>query len=233
MNFIVKNTTLPNLLDLIAPHYCRGCKAIGNPICDCCKNNIILNFSNYCPNCKTPNPTGKCTKCKSLPPTFVIGNRNELIGQLVHDLKYRSTRALSKPLADILNETLPSIDGKVDIVPLPTIHSHVRQRGLDHTYLIAKQLAKLRGPNYQVNPILTRAKNTVQVGADRAARLSQANLAYSINPNTSINSNTTYLLFDDVWTTGASMKAAIKKLRTIGAKKILVAVLAVSQINQK
>ena len=231
MSNIVKNTTFPSPIDLLAPHSCRGCSRIGKVLCDRCKNNIILDHSNFCPNCKTINSTGQCQKCKSLPPIFVIGNRSNLIGKLVHDFKYQSTRALSKPLAEILHYTLPTIDGPVVVVPLPTIHRHIRERGLDHTYLVAKHLAKLR--HYPVQKTLLRAKNTVQVGANRRDRLTQARSAYQINSNKiKIDSNTTYILFDDVWTTGASVKAAVKKLRQAGVQKIIVAILAVSRLDQ-
>ena len=230
MTNIVKNTTFPSFLDLLAPHSCRGCGRIGSILCDRCKNNIILDHSNFCPNCKKPNPTGKCQKCKSLPPVFVINNRNNLIGSLVHDYKYNSVRSLAAPLAEILHHTLPTIDGPVAIIPLPTINRHIRQRGLDHTYLITKHLAKLR--HYSVQKLLLRAKNTVQVGSNRQDRLAQASSAYQINPKIKVSPDTTYILFDDVWTTGASMKAAIKKFRQAGVHKIIVAILAVSRLDQ-
>ena len=83
---IVKNTTFISPLDLLAPHSCRGCGAIGTILCDCCKNNIISHPLNLCPKCKHKIPTGNCSNCKDLPPTFVVGKRSELIGTLIHDL---------------------------------------------------------------------------------------------------------------------------------------------------
>lgn len=228
---IVKNTTFPSLLDLLAPHSCRGCGRMGEVFCNCCKNDIILNRKNYCPNCKRLNLTGQCPKCHSLPPTFIVGERDSILGDLIHNYKYNSTRALAKPLAELLNQTLPAIDGKTSIIPLPTITPHIRSRGFDHTYKIAKTLAKLRGKDYTVEKILFRAENTVQVGSDKKTRLKQATEAYKINEKFDINPTTTYLLFDDVWTTGASMKSAIKKLQQAGAKKIIVAILALSRLN--
>ena len=231
MPIIVKNTTFPGLLDLLAPHSCRGCGHTGQVLCHRCKNDIILNHINFCPNCKAKNFTGKCPKCKSLPPTFVASYRTGLIDHLIHDFKYNSTRALAEPLAEILHHILPSINEPAVIIPLPTINSHIRERGLDHTYLIAKKLAHLR--HYKVHNILIRNQNTVQVGSDRKTRLSQAKSAYTINPKIEIDPNATYILFDDVWTTGASIKTATKKLRQAGAKKIIIAILAVSSFNQK
>lgn len=231
MSFIVKNTTFPNLLDLLAPHSCRGCGRLGNVLCDCCKNNIVKNTKNYCPNCKKENPTGNCKNCKDLPPTFVVGIRDEIIGNLISDFKFHSVHALALPLAKILNEILPNLNEMVSIVPLPTINQHIRKRGLDHTLLIAKKLAKLRGKNYRIEKVLIRNNNSVQVGSNAKIREEQAIKAYTIKPKTKINPDKTYLLLDDVWTTGASMKAALKKLREAGAKKIVIVLLAVNRLD--
>ena len=47
-----------------------------------------------------------------------------------------------------------------------------------------------------------------------------------------VSSGAKYLLVDDVWTTGASMKAAVKKLQEAGARKIIVGLLALSRLNE-
>lgn len=216
---IVKNTTLPSLLDILAPHSCRGCGRIGNILCNRCKNDIILENSNA--KIKTPN---------SFPPTFVVGQRIGLLDNLIQDLKYHSVRAVAKTLAILLHQTLPRFESSTTIVPLPTISKHIHSRGLDHTLLISKHFAKIR--HFKVEKLLIRNQNTVQVGTDRQTRIKQAAKVYSINPSIKVNPDTTYILFDDVWTTGASMKAAVKKLRQAGVKKIIVAILAVSDINQ-
>ncbi len=227
MSFIVKNTTFPGLLDLLAPHSCRGCGRIGEALCECCKNNIISNYINVCPNCKSPNLIGKCTICNNLPPTFIAGRRNELIGRLIHDLKFYSVHTLAKPLAEIINTKLPNIDGKVIVVPLPTINRHIHERGLDHTLLIAKNLSKLR-QNWETKPQLIRANNTVQIGSSKSQRQAQAAQAYNLNQRIPIDASATYILLDDVWTTGASMRSAIKKLWQAGVEKIILAILALS-----
>ena len=223
---IVKITTILNPLELIAPHSCRGCGQLGEILCDRCKKNLVKQHVNICPNCKSLNPTGKCPFCADLPPTYVIDKRSELIGNLIHDLKYHSVRALAPPLAEIINQILPPIKGNLAIVPLPTTSKHIRQRGFDHTALIAKKLAKLR--HCHSIDLLVRAENSVQVGSNRKTRLVQASRAYEVNPHCLVDQNTTYILFDDVWTTGASLRAAYKKLQDAGAKKIIIAVLALS-----
>lgn len=223
----MKNTTLISPVDMLCPFPCKGCGAIESVICECCKNNIIDDYVNYCPNCKRIlDYSAKCKHC-NLPMTYVVGWRDELIGTLVHDLKYNSTRQIGKTIAEILDEILPVFDEKLHIVPLPTIKKHVRERGLDHTLLIAKKLAKRRG--WKVDKILGRNRNTVQVGSDERTRKKQASKAYRVIGE--IDRQATYLLLDDVWTTGASMKAAIRELKKAGATKIVVVVLAISRIK--
>ena len=226
---IVKNTTIINLLDLLAPHSCRGCGCIGQPLCDCCKNYIIKSHQNLCPVCHTPNLNGQCPNCPHLPPIFIAGTRDNLLGDLIQDFKYHSVRALAYPLAEILDHTLPTTNQQTFIIPLPTINKHIRERGLDHTYLIAKHFAKLRGPNYHVTRLLVRTKNSVQVGSSRKTRLTQASSAYNLAPHTQIDPTATYILFDDIWTTGASLQAAYSLLQKAGAQNIIIAVLALSE----
>ena len=232
---IVKTTTFPSLLDVIAPHYCRGCGHIGKPICDRCEKNILRSNHNLCPLCKQKIKSGICSHCKnnksiSLPPSFIIGERSGLLNDIIHDYKYNSVRAYAKPLAKMLDYRLPKIDGTVNIVPLPTINSHIRSRGLDHTLLIAKKLAHLH-PSYKVTKLLLRNANTIQVGSNHDQRIAQAANAYRINPKININKNATYILLDDVWTTGASLQSAVKILKANGVEKIILAILSLSILN--
>ena len=231
MGFIVKNTTLLNPIELIAPHSCRGCGSIGSPLCERCKNNIYLERQDICPNCKAPKAGHKCEHCSALPPIFAIGDRASLMGKLVHDYKYSSVRALGRGLSDLANMVLPNFIGRVVLVPLPTISRHVRERGFDHTLDLARRLVRMRD-GWSVELALERARNTVQVGASETARLTQAKHAFKINPKIQLNETTTYLLLDDVWTTGASMKAANKILSKAGAKKIAMLILAISQTSR-
>ena len=221
---IVKNTTIIGPFDLLAPHSCRGCGLIGKPLCDCCKKNIINNHQNICPVCHQLNPTGKCSNCQSLPPTFIVGHRDDLIGTLVHDFKYDSLRALALPLAEIIHHILPTTDNSI-IVPLPTIGRHIRERGFSHTDLLAKKLAKLH-PHSTALPLLTRTKNTIQVGSSRKTRIANASSTYGLAPKAKIDPSAAYILLDDVWTTGASMQSAYAVLKQAGASKIILALLA-------
>lgn len=238
MSFIVKNTTKWRLFDLVCPHSCRGCGRLGAVLCECCKNNIKSAKVAICPLCKcsVAMKTGKCPDCEvAFCWLGVVGWREGALAKLVKDFKYKSVRAAGEVLVELLDERVPEdlggmcggVEGtgsglkrndevEVVVVPLSTIGRHVRERGLDHTAILAKKLAKRRGWKYEKT--LGRATDVVQVGTKATERKKQAENTYEVVRG--VSGEKLYLLVDDVWTTGATMLAAEKVLREAGAKKI-------------
>lgn len=235
MGFDVKNTTKVGLLDLFCPYTCRGCGALGSVVCECCKKHMLAQRRNICPICKrkVERTEQKCRDC-DLPfqRLYVGGYREGSLAKAISEYKYQSVRALGRFLGELLLETMPEDLGveaeKVIVVPLPTIGKHVRQRGLDHTKNLAKRLAKARGWNWE--KILTRATDTVQVGKAAEERKEQAAKTYQIAGR--VEADKTYVLLDDVWTTGASMLAAAKMMRKAGAENLIGVVLATGKANE-
>lgn len=231
MDFVVKNTTKWGLLDLLCPHSCRGCGALGTVLCERCKKYITAEHKTICPYCYRilANDTDVCQDCKTPFLGFwIAGWRKQTLAKLVSDLKYKSVRACSDMLAELLDYSIPKSgfkDANVAVVPLPTIGKHIRERGIDHTLLLAKKLAKRR--SWQVEKLLQRATDTIQVGTNAAKRRQQAMSTYALARK--IDPNKAYLLLDDVWTTGASMQAAAKIFQQAGAKKLYGAVIEIGQ----
>lgn len=172
----------------------------------------------------------KCPNCETeMLGLFAVGWREGVLKKLVSEFKYESVRAVGEVLAEMLDEAIPDLSkvlpegAEVVVVPLPTIGKHVRKRGLDHTLILARKLAKKRG--WKCERVLGRAADTVQVGAKAKERQEQAKRAYEVSRK--VDSGKYYLLLDDVWTTGASMKAAEQVMREAGAKKVMGAVIEV------
>lgn len=172
----------------------------------------------------------KCPNCETeMLGLFAVGWREGVLKKLVSEFKYESVRTVGEVLTEMLDETIPDLSvvlpegAEVVVVPLPTIGKHVRKRGLDHTLILARKLAKKRG--WKCGRILERAADTVQVGAKAKERQEQAKRAYEVSRK--VDSGKYYLLLDDVWTTGASMKAAEQVMREAGAKKVMGAVIEV------
>ncbi len=131
-------------------------------------------------------------------------------------MKLASARDATKIIAQCMDENAPYYDDGVIVSFVPTVPSHVRQRGFNHTKLIAQEFARLRGLEYR--ELLSRCDNSKQVGKSRQQRLSQLKGVFSTN--NAVDSEKSFLLIDDVTTTGATLTEATKTLKKSGFKNI-------------
>lgn len=171
-----------------------------------------------------PSNTGVCSDCKdkvAYTRAWCVGERVDGLAQLIDGYKFHRVRAGYRVLAGLLDTRLPEVPAETVVVPVPTIPRHIRQRGYDHTLLLAHEFARRR--HLALDNSLKRATNTVQLGSSRQQRLRQAQEAFLV-PNTV--RPLTYLLIDDVITTGATVDEAAKKLRVAGALDIWLGVVA-------
>lgn len=211
------------LISIFAPHYCTNCLKVGTKLCDHCMNNINIEPLSNCLQCAGPLIKQTCSNCK-LPYSYIDSYlpRTGVIKQLIEDFKFNGARATAKPLAKILDNQMPHFPGQVVITYLPTARAHIRQRGYDHSRLIAKHLARRR--KLKLQNLLIRKRTARQVGSSRQARLQQAKGLYK--SRRSLDPKVTYILIDDVVTTGASVYYAAKAMRAAGAEKIAVITVA-------
>ena len=237
MSFVVKNTTISRLLDLVCPHICRSCGRLGKVLCDCCKDDNIRQHENICPLCKKclGSQELKCNECETeFEMVVVAGWKEAALGKIVAEYKYKSVRAAGEVMAELLNYAIEEKIGELDdwedtvIIPLPTISRHIRERGFDHTWDLAEKLAQRRG--WKVEKLLERAKDTVQVGMSAAIRQAQAKEAYQVCGK--IVPGQRYMLIDDVWTTGASVMGAARAMRKAGAEKLAVGVVVTTKARE-
>lgn len=222
----VKITTFEWILDIIYPCYCKGCGKIGTSFCDCCF------FDNM-----RKNPPFSTSKDPDFRRIFACGIRDGLLKEFISEYKFSSRRHYARVLSRLLYETILRLSPEVSrgekyvIVPLPTISRHIRERGFDHIGRICREFSALS--EFSVVPALLRANSAVQVGSDAKTRLKQAKGAYIINSKVTLDPKSHYLLVDDVWTTGASMRAARGILATelgrLGAKKIKISAIVLSK----
>ena len=110
------------------------------------------------------------------------------------------------------------------IVPLPLHWSRYAFRWYNQAYEIAKVISKYSGK--PVVSILQRNKKTeFQSGLSRDERILNVNHVFEIlDTNIEQYAGKSILLIDDVMTTGATVTAAVKALRRMQPKKIIVGV---------
>ena len=156
------------------------------------------------------------------------GMKMGILSDLVSEYKYQSRRhyaeRLSRVMYEVVRRLSPMIVTRPEeyiLVPLPTIRKHIRSRGFDHILMLCKVFSAISG--VRVCQALCRANSAVQVGSDAKTRLEQAKEAYLINSKVNLEKERRYILVDDVWTTGASMRAAScvleAELMRLGVKK--------------
>ena len=210
---------LDKLISLISPHHCVVCSDMADGMCKKCMLQLKPFNLHNCILCGYGLNTGSrcCSSCE-------LANVNQLITvkmskdlrKLLHEYKYNNKRAFCKVLAQIVSNNIDNTGRNYIIVPLPTSSKHRRQRGYDHILNIVRHLSKMTNCEYEM--VLRRKTNFRQVGADRQTRFIQVENAfisrYPLSPDR------TYVIFDDVITTGATITSAVRALRSGGARKI-------------
>lgn len=218
----VKITMIDRLLSTLAPHLCYECQKIGSILCDNCKYNIIDDNFSACIMCGGATlGENICQSCLSVfEHAWCVNERRDVLKNILNDYKFHRVYAAHHDLAELLVERTPILPADCTVVPIPTISSHIRQRGYDHMLAIARVFAKKK--ELMVSTPLVRKTATVQTGRTRKERLKQAEDAFDLKAP---RLHGTYILIDDVVTTGATLRAAASLLRQHGADEVWAVVL--------
>ena len=217
---------IDKLLTFVAPHHCCGCGEVGHPLCVSCINNIIDEPFTQCVACLRPSvrSSGLCHKCR-LPYSraFVGGSHTGTLDMAIDSYKFMMVREMSKSLTAVVDAFLPELPQNAVLVPVPTIATHVRERGFDHTKMLVRDIAAIRKYSYATS-LLCRRTQTVQRGASARERNWQAEKAFRVRGK--VDDAKIYVLVDDVMTTGATLRYGAETLRQAGAKEVWILVLA-------
>ena len=217
---------IDELLTITAPHVCCGCGWQGYLLCNDCKNNITFDKISVCLLCLMPcKDDGLCAVCASkvaYKKAWFVGWRKDELERLIDAYKFERAKSAHETAVDLLDSMVPQLPSDVVVVPVPTISRHIRQRGYDHTLLIAKGFAKKRG--LKLERLVRRITSTSQLGKSARERHLQASEAFAVRGQ--LDETATYLLIDDIVTTGSTIKYAAQALREAGAREVWVAVVA-------
>ena len=222
-----------NLLDLIFPKRCLECGRIGKYFCDRCSSKIrfIVTRETICPICARSAIDGRthpyCQTSYTLDGLTSFFHYDVIIRKAVKAIKYRFVSDLAKEFIGLiprssLNQVtnLPTNQDTI-VIPVPLHPSRLRFRGFNQAELLGSLIAKKL--NVPTNTgILKRVRSTIpQVEMkDRNKRLVNMEKAFSIQPLTINHKPLTISLFDDVFTTGATMRSAASVLKRAGVNNI-------------
>lgn len=107
-------------------------------------------------------------------------------------------------------------------IPMPITPTRLRERGFNQATLITQAVVK-KDVRYQYKEILIKQHDTEKqaVQSSRHARARNMKNCFTTNPQYFPEKNTLYVVIDDVITTGATMKEALRTLRIAGYKNCI------------
>lgn len=215
------------ILDFIFPKQCVGCRKIGEYLCKDCKKTLQPHME-ICPGCHNYSRDYQtCLDCKSqwdfmLDGILIPFSYSWFLKKIILKLKYYHKKSVVDFLiqrvflAIQVNNTLSQKISKWKVV-ISWIPSHRYRRYFvkwyNQSYLLAKELWNYLWIQYV--EILKKNKSTKsQASLDREGRLKNLKNVFSIEDKLHILSHVdTFILVDDVTTTGSTMNEVAKLIK--------------------
>jgi ComF family protein len=221
------------LVDALFPRRCLGCGRYGSYCCTACLGSLHFPRELSCPSCGNPSPLGAfCAECapgRSLRGVWVAQHYgNHLVRELIHHVKYDGLTELATTLGHILVATLRAFDlppawhdtprGAWHLTPVPLAPLKLRQRNFNQAAVLANVVHEEAG--LPLGLVLARTRHTKPQNKltpeERAQNVAEA---FAVVPGAEVH-NKTFILVDDVYTSGATLEACAAALTAAGAREV-------------
>jgi ComF family protein len=185
--------------ELVSPSTCAACDA------------RVKWRTAFCPSCA-------CTlvPAKTDDAAFEYGGA---IARAITKMKYADRPDLARPLGAALLRIaarLPAVDA---VTPVPLHPKRLAERGFNQAALLAAPLARMLEVPYVPRAIVRSRDTPRQAELDREARRLNVVGAFTADPDRVCGRR--WLLVDDVRTTGATLAACARALKTAGAANVM------------
>ena len=220
------------------------------PICASCWAEFPFETSSACARCGDTldvpifdanlASASLCRACRLAPPDYVravsYGLYQDRMKAAIHALKYDRLHPAARELGRMLAQAIAQLAGEAPaemlVIPIPLHRAKYAQRGFNQARALAEYaLGFLRKshPHWELtlaNSALMRHRSTdSQAGLTLHGRRMNVRGAFTVSDPSAIDSKD-ILLIDDIFTTGATMRAAAQVLLRAGAGSVWVATLA-------
>jgi predicted amidophosphoribosyltransferase len=139
------------LLDLLFPPRCVGCRRIGAWLCAECLSQIPRVEHPFCVRCGDRITAGDlCARCRTSPLQIerirAVVYFEGPLREAIHHLKYKRHTELAKPLGHLMVTYWRQHPMPADVVvPVPLHPARLRERGYNQAALLARELAQQTG----------------------------------------------------------------------------------------
>ncbi len=217
------------LLDTVFPLACVECRARGSWLCPACLRAIERLPLPLCAVCRQPVDEAAPHGCRSgatmLASVSAIGVYAGPLRAAVRALKYEGRHAVTSALAPLLAERVAPLLAADDLLVAVPLHpTRQRERGYNQSAIVVAELARLL-PLELAPTALQRTRATAdQTRLSGERRAANMRGAFAARPQ-AVRDRRVWLL-DDVYTTGATLRAGAATLRAAGAREVRGAVIA-------
>lgn len=235
------------LLDIFYPRHikCIFCSGELNEnadkdTCENCADKLPFIYS-ACPKCgnvMNNGETGVCFECKTKNYEFeqavAVFEYSGKVANAIHDFKYNGNKPNYEPIGEYMCETLASWGIEPDLITyVPMTKTKQKQRGFNQAELLAKYIASHFA--IPVAGVVEKVKeNLNQASLDSHDRQENVKGCFKVKKEyRDLLKDSTVLLIDDIFTTGATTNEVSKILKTAGVSKIYVLTFAHTNINKK
>ncbi|MBK8846906.1 MAG: ComF family protein [Bacteroidetes bacterium] len=196
-------------------------------VCNRCINQLpITEFDSVSDNPVIKHLWGKCKVDAAT--SYLLFAKGSGIQEAIHELKYRGNRNIGILLGEWMGRFLltKKIYTQADyIIPVPLHRSRLLQRGYNQSTMLAIGLNRSMHIPYDEHILTRDTATTTQTRKHRYERYENMKEVFMLRQDEALHGKT-FLLIDDVITTGSTLAACIEVLNNIPDSKVLVATLA-------
>lgn len=226
-------------LDVFFPRSCVHCgegadSAAYQFLCAACSREIFLTRPPSCTTCGYPffgmlSGSRVCPHCEALEPRFEQGRTLFLAKgparSLIHELKYKSGFYILEDVKTMIAESAYYRDyfaGAI-LVPVPLHAVKERERGFNQSRAVARAICAATAAKGIEDLLVRQVYTQTQTRLSRAARHQNVKNAFALAEDAAVMAGQTYILVDDVFTTGSTLNACASVLRDAGVDPLKVA----------
>ncbi len=210
------------LLDLLFPKTCVGCGKLGEYLCERCVGQIEYLEVQLCSRCYKNAIGGKThPKCETkfgLDGVVSFCNYKGTIREVIKNLKYRFTTALLGEVSKKIVFDPDLLPNKSWVaLPVPLHKSRENFRGFNQAELLGKIMAQKLNLSFDSSVLKRKSETKSQVGLSQKQRKDNIALAFEVRGEVRGKG---FYIFDDVWTSGATLNSVAKELKRAGAEYV-------------